>query len=103
MAPRKPKYRQVFETIEEGILSKRYQPGQKLPSEAALVEEFETSRITVATALRELQQRGMEQRRAGSGTYVTDGIATKGSLLFGMLLPTLGETEIFGPIYQRIA
>jgi GntR family transcriptional regulator, arabinose operon transcriptional repressor len=103
MVPRKPKYRQVFEAIEEGILSRRFQPGQKLPSEAALVEEFETSRITVVRALRELQQRGMVQRRAGSGTYVTDGFATSGSLLFGLLIPNLGETEIFGPICQGMA
>src|SRR6266436_2117421 len=62
---RKPKYQQVFDTIEEGILSGRYEPGQKLPSEANLVDEYGTSRITVVRALRELQQRGLVQRRAG--------------------------------------
>jgi GntR family transcriptional regulator, arabinose operon transcriptional repressor len=103
MVSRKLKYRQVFEAIEEGILSRRYQPGQKLPSEAALVEKFGTSRITVVRALRELQQRGMVQRRAGSGTYVTDGVATNASLLFGLLIPNLSETEIFGPICQGMA
>src|SRR6201982_2201290 len=103
MVPRKPKYRQVFEAIEEGILSPRYQPGQKLPVEAVLVEEFETSRITVIRALRELQQRGLVQRRAGSGTYVTEGAPAGGSLLFGLLIPNLGETEIFGPICQSMA
>ena len=74
--------------------------GQKLPSEAHLLDEFSTSRITVIRALRELQQRGLVQRRAGSGTYVTDGIAAGASLLFGLLIPNLGETEIFGPICQ---
>jgi GntR family transcriptional regulator, arabinose operon transcriptional repressor len=103
MVSRKLKYRQVFETIEEGILSRRYQPGQKLPSEAALVEEFGTSRITVIRALRELQQKGVVQRRVGSGTYVTDGAAASTSLLFGLLIPNLGETEIFGPICQGMA
>jgi GntR family transcriptional regulator, arabinose operon transcriptional repressor len=103
MILRKPKYQQVFEAIEEGILSRRYQPGQKLPSEALLVEEFKASRITVVRALRELQQRGIVQRRAGSGTYVTDGNATNGNLLFGLLIPNLGETEIFGPICQGMA
>jgi GntR family transcriptional regulator of arabinose operon len=43
------------------------------------------------------------QRRAGSGTYVTNGAATNASLLFGLLIPNLGETEIFGPICQSIA
>ncbi|HEX3444815.1 MAG TPA: GntR family transcriptional regulator, partial [Chthoniobacterales bacterium] len=76
MVSRKPKYRQVFEAIEGAILSGHYQPGEKLPSEAGLVEEFGTSRITVVRALRELQQKGIVQRRAGSGTYVTDGVAS---------------------------
>ena len=103
MNSRKPKYRQVFEAIQEGILSKRYEPGQKLPSETLFVEEFGTSRITVIRALRELQQRGLVRRRAGSGTYVTDGADVNGGMLFGLLIPNLGETEIFGPICQGMA
>jgi GntR family transcriptional regulator, arabinose operon transcriptional repressor len=100
---RKPKYRQVFDTIEESIHSGRYEPGQKLPSEAHLVNEFGTSRITVIRALRELQQRGLIHRRAGSGSYVSDGVASSESLLFGLLIPNLVETEIFGPICQGMA
>jgi GntR family transcriptional regulator, arabinose operon transcriptional repressor len=103
MHTHQPKYQQVFATLEEGILSGRYLPGQKLPSEAALLKEFSTSRITVVRALRELQQRGLVQRRAGSGTYVTAGVPGRAGLLFGLLIPNLGETEIFGPICQSIA
>jgi len=100
---RKPKYQQVFDALKEAILSGRYEAGQKLPSEAHLLEEFATSRITVIRALHELQQRGLVQRRAGSGTYVTQGAAVGASLLFGLLIPNLGETEIFGPICQGMA
>jgi GntR family transcriptional regulator, arabinose operon transcriptional repressor len=100
---RKPKYQHVFDTIKEGILAGRYEPGQKLPSEAQLLDEFDTSRITVIRALRELQQRGLVERRAGSGTYVTKDAPAGGSLLFGLLIPNLGETEIFGPICQGMA
>ena len=99
----RPKYQQLFDAIEQGIRSGQYSPGQKLPSEAALEAEFGTSRITVVRALRELQQRGLVQRRAGSGTYVADGASTSASKLFGLLIPNLGETEIFGPICQSIA
>jgi DNA-binding LacI/PurR family transcriptional regulator len=103
MLPNVPRYQQLFNAIEGDIRSGRYSPGQKLPSEAALVEEFETSRITVVRALRELQQRGLVQRRVGSGTYVANGATTNASLLFGLLIPNLGETEIFGPICQSVA
>jgi GntR family transcriptional regulator, arabinose operon transcriptional repressor len=99
----KPKYQQLFDAIEQGISSGRYSPGQKLPSEAALEAEFGISRITVVRALRELQQRGLVQRRAGSGTYVANDAFPETSMLFGLLIPNLGETEIFGPICQSMA
>jgi GntR family transcriptional regulator, arabinose operon transcriptional repressor len=99
----KPKYQQVFEAIREAILSKRYESGEKLPSETLFVEEFGVSRITVVRALRELEQRGLVRRRAGSGTYVTDDVEANASMLFGLLIPNWGETEIFGPICQGMA
>ena len=64
---RLPKYQQVVETVKSEILSGRYQPGQKLPSEAALVKRFGASRITVGRALRELRQAGLIQSRAEIG------------------------------------
>lgn len=97
-----PKYQQVLDTIKTDILSGRYQPGQKLPSEAALLKRFGTSRITVGRALRELQHAGLVQRRAGSGTYVANAPDDSG-LLFGLLVPNLGDTEIFGPICQGMS
>jgi GntR family transcriptional regulator, arabinose operon transcriptional repressor len=103
VCPEKPKYQQVFENLEQDILSGRYPAGQRLPSEADLLKEFDTSRITIIRALRELQLRGFIQRRAGSGTYVADTKAVSPNRLFGLLIPNLGETEIFGPICQGIA
>jgi GntR family transcriptional regulator, arabinose operon transcriptional repressor len=101
--PNVPKYRQIFEKLSGEILSDKYAPGQKFPSEAALVQRFGTSRITVGRALRELSQRGMVERVAGSGTYVGRGHASADSLLFGLLIPDLGRGEVFEPICQGIA
>jgi GntR family transcriptional regulator, arabinose operon transcriptional repressor len=101
--PHVPKYRQIFEKLSRDILSGKYQPEQKFPSEAALVQQFRTSRITIGRALRELTQRGLVRRVAGSGTYVGSAHASEGSLLFGLLIPDLGTTEIFEPICQGIA
>ena len=64
---------------------------------------FGTSRITVGRALRELSQRGLGRRVAGSGTFVGRGHVSAGSLLFGLLIPDLGTSEIFEPICQGIA
>lgn len=101
---RKPKYQKLFETLKAEIASGRFQPGQKLPSEAALVNRSGASRITVGHAIRELQNIGLVDRVAGSGTYVRrlarDDPRPR---LFGLLIPELGETQIFEPICHGIA
>src|ERR1700720_5040145 len=91
-----PKYQQVVEAVKNEILSGRYQRGQKLPSEAALVKRFGASRITVGRALRELRLAGLIQSRAGSGSFGGAAAGDEG-LLFGLLVPNLGDTEIFAP------
>jgi GntR family transcriptional regulator of arabinose operon len=101
--PHAPKYRQVFETLSRDILSGNYRPGQKFPSEAALVQQFGTSRITVGRAMRDLAQRGLVERIAGSGTYVRDLHPAEDGLVFGLLIPDLGRTEVFEPICRGIA
>jgi DNA-binding LacI/PurR family transcriptional regulator len=71
-----------------------------LPSEAELVRQFGASRITVGRAVRDLQLAGLVERKAGSGTYVKAIEPRPGALSFGLLIPDLGETEIFEPICQ---
>src|SRR5258708_32433989 len=86
-----PQYQQILENIKNDILSGRYQPGQKLPSEAALLKRFGASRITVGRALRELQQAGVVQRRKGAGNYVGNASPREISPALGVLTPNLGE------------
>lgn len=97
-------YREIFEHLTRDISGGRYKPGQKLPSEAAMMKRFRASRITIRHALRELQQQGLTDAVAGSGTYVRNvpRHSARG-LLFGLVIPNLGETEIFEPICQGIA
>jgi GntR family transcriptional regulator of arabinose operon len=92
-----PKYRQVYAALRRQIQSGRWKTGARLPSEAELVRTFGASRITVGRAVRELQSAGLVIRRAGSGTYVNSP-QPPGALSFGLLIPDLGETEIFEPI-----
>lgn len=100
----KPLYQTIVERLSREIAGGRYKPGQKFPSEAALVKKFNVSRITVTRAVRELQQRGLVDRVAGSGTYVRNpGQRPRENLLFGLIIPNLGDTEIFEPICQGIA
>jgi len=91
------KYRQIFEKLQDDIISGRYKAGKRLPSEAELVRRFGASRMTVFRAMRELQSLGLVTRRVGSGTFVSPTQNT-GSHVFGLLIPELGQTEIFEAI-----
>ena len=93
-----PKYLQVYRSLRRDIESGRLKRGDRLPSEAELERAFEASRITVGRAVRDLQRAGLVERRPGSGSYVKAPNA--GALSFGLLIPDLGETEIFEPICQ---
>jgi DNA-binding LacI/PurR family transcriptional regulator len=96
-----PKYRRVLNYLKDAIAEGRYGVGHKLPSEAELGESFQASRLTVNRALRELQLAGLIDRRVGSGSYVVDGSPQRHT--FGLLIPDLGQTEIFEPICRGMA
>lgn len=97
---KEPKYRTIYTWLQREIEAGRWTQGERLPSEADLVQQFKASRITVGRAVRDLQQAGLVERRAGSGTYVKAAEREAGALSFGLLIPELGETEIFEPICQ---
>lgn len=94
---RQPVYRLIYERLLQEINTEKYAPGVRLPGEAELCERFNTSRITVAKALERLRLEGVVVRRAGSGTFVCNREKLLG-LQFGLLIPDLGQTEIFEPI-----
>lgn len=98
-ASKPPKHRLVFRAILQDLEAGRWRPGDRMPSEAELVERFGVSRITVGRAMRDLQREGRIERRPGSGTYVAEP-RPRSTYSFGLLIPDLGETEIFEPICQ---
>jgi len=96
------KYALIFESLKESLTSGEYCAGARLPSEAELVRRFGVSRMTIVKAVKELERMGLVVRRAGSGTYATSRTALENHLL-GLLIPGLGDTEIFEPICQGMA
>ena len=96
---RTSKHARVFAALHKAIGSGRLKPGARLPSEAELVRQYGVSRITAGRAVRDLQAAGLVERRVGSGTFVAEGRRAAG-LSFGLLIPDLGDTEIFEPICQ---
>lgn len=63
-------YTRLFNVLRERILSNTYTPGDKVPTERELCDEFGISRITCRHALRLLQEQGLVERLPGKGTFV---------------------------------
>ena len=100
------KHHRVSRELREEILGGRYSAGARLPSEPQLVKQFGVSRPTVARGLLDLQNEGLIERRAGSGTYVraVRGTSERHSTRqIGLLIPGLGNTEIFELICGELA
>lgn len=66
----RPRYQQIKQFIGDSIRNQRYTAGDKIPTEAELVEQFAVSRMTVNKALRDLVQEGLLVRYPGLGTFV---------------------------------
>lgn len=64
-------YKQLADVLRRDILQQVLQPGERLPSERQLCEQFSASRITVRQALQLLSDERLIHRRQGSGTYVS--------------------------------
>ena len=65
-----PYYFQLATLFEHEILSGRWSPNSRLPSESELCSYYEVSRTTVRQALARLEQQGSIRRVRGQGTYV---------------------------------
>jgi DNA-binding FadR family transcriptional regulator len=63
-------YQQIARAISTAIHDGRYGPGDKLPSERELADDFGVSRPTIRDAMIALEFQGLVEARQGSGVYV---------------------------------
>ena len=98
----KTKQSLIFEHVHSAIMAGRYKIGQRIASEVQLSLRFGVARATVSKALHELEMAGFLDRRSGSGSYVRLPGKPQSKLL-ALLVPRLGEGEIFEPICKAIA
>ncbi len=66
-----PLHAQLAELLRTQIRHNQLQPGDQLPSERELCEQFSISRITVRKALSTLTQEGLVYSTVGKGSYVS--------------------------------
>ena len=65
-----PLYLQVERRIEDLLLRGLYKAGDRIPPEAELVNSLGVSRVTVRAGVARLVERGVLERRQGSGTFL---------------------------------
>ena len=64
----------IVNQLKAAILSGRFKPGERMPTERELTEQFQVSRVVVREAIRELEIKGFVKILQGpsGGAYVTD-------------------------------
>lgn len=74
---------EVFLNMKQLIIEKKWNPGDRLPSESELSKGYNVSRITVRNALQKLAALGLIETRLGDGSYVSknEGAASMNSLV----------------------
>lgn len=94
-------FKSIYAAVKSRIENFEIAPGELLPSETELAQEFGVSRPTVTKVYNQLQEDGLVVKKRGFGTEV---LKHKGNSLplYGLLLPGAGESEIFGVINDKL-
>lgn len=69
-----PRYAQLAAMIRADIIAGRLRPGDRVPSEPALIDEYDVSKTTASRALDLLVAEGLIIRRSGSGSFVATSV-----------------------------
>jgi GntR family transcriptional regulator len=65
-----PFYHQLYEILHGKIVRGEWKPGDTIPPESELIEQYQVSRVTVRQALDILVNEGLIYRQQGRGTFV---------------------------------
>jgi GntR family transcriptional repressor for pyruvate dehydrogenase complex len=66
-------YEQIVEQIEQSVQKGDLKPGDQLPAERELAEQFGVSRTAVREAVKALREKGLVEAYPGKGTFITNG------------------------------
>ena len=89
------KYQEVIDWIQDQVGSGALKPGDRIPSENDLCEQFNISRQTARHAIGILVRDGILTAERGSGTYVTDERVKSGERSRIAVVTTYVDSYIF--------
>lgn len=80
-------YEEIVRQIQALVEQRRLKPGDRLPTERELAEQFGVSRVTVRQAMSVLQAMGLTESKVGNGTFARSSQAPTVTVLASMLHP----------------
>ncbi len=86
-------YQAVAERLAKSMAAGDFKPGDRLPAERDLAEQFDVSRTTIREAIIALEIQGMVDVRIGSGVYVSETRARSKSAPIEMDIGAFELTE----------
>ena len=69
------RYERVVQQIEQWILDGSMKPGDQLPGEHVLAQQFGVSRTAIREAAKTLREKGLIEPCSGRGTFITHGMS----------------------------
>ena len=92
----------VFSRLVEDVLSGRYEPGEKLPTQRALAAELHVNMASVREAVKRLEQLGLVEVRHGDAMRVTDWRTSGGLDVIAHVLFAAGglDHEMLGQLME---
>jgi GntR family transcriptional regulator len=88
-----PLHRQLFLVLHDEIARGAIAPGEALPTEQSLCDQFGVSRITVRRALADLADQGYIERRQGVGSFVRQHDRSDEAPLSGSYMDNLRQAQ----------
>ena len=85
---------QIFQLVQDGALK----PGDRLPAERELAQQFNVSRASVREAMRLLDMKRLVVIRPGAGTFITEDTSEAILQAFSSLLD--GEEDTAGDVFE---
>ena len=83
-------YEQITEQIQSRIMAGELRPGDKLPPERELAEQFGVSRTAVREAVKALHEKGLIDVQPGKGTFISNITDSTSEVMREIIARSLG-------------
>ena len=95
------KYVEIYSSLKEDIVKRKFTPERKLPSESELCLKFKVARNTVRQALSLLAKQGLIDTIKGKGAFITKRGSRKTGAI-GLFIPDYHSASFFASLKSEL-